>query len=76
MNNMCVWATKWKTRHNESSFYEEMSSEWNLGSSSEIIVSLDDFNEHVGKYAKVLKMYVGEWYWVKKCRRKKIARVQ
>ena len=30
-------------------FYDKMWSEWNLGSSSEIIVSLGGFNEHVGK---------------------------
>ena len=29
-----------------------MGSEWDLGSSSEIIVSLGDFNGHVGKYAE------------------------
>ena len=33
-------------------FYDEMGSEWDLGSSSEIIFSLGDFNEHVGKYAE------------------------
>ena len=33
-------------------FYDEMGCEWDLGSSSEIIVSLGDFNEHVGKCAK------------------------
>ena len=33
-------------------FYDEMASEWDLGSSSEIIVSLGDFSEHVGKYAE------------------------
>ena len=33
-------------------FYDEMVSEWDLGSSSEIIVSLEDFNGHVGKYAE------------------------
>ena len=31
------------------SFYDEMGNEWDLGSSSEIIVSLGDFNGHVGK---------------------------
>ena len=49
-----------------------MSSECNLVSSSEINVSLEDFNGHVEKYAKVFKVYIGEWYWEKKCRRKKI----
>ena len=33
-------------------FYDEMGSEWDLGSSSEIIVSLRDFNGHVGKCAE------------------------
>ena len=33
-------------------FYDEMGSEWDLGSSSEIIVSLGDFNGHVGKCAE------------------------
>ena len=32
--------------------YDEMGSVWDLGSSSEIIVSLRDFNGHVGKYAE------------------------
>ena len=32
-------------------FYDEMGSEWNMGSSSEIILSLVDFNGHVGKCA-------------------------
>ena len=30
-------------------FYGEMASEWDLGGSSEIIVSLGDFKGHVGK---------------------------
>ena len=33
-------------------FYDEMESEWDLGSSSEIIASLGDFNGHVGKCAE------------------------
>ena len=33
-------------------FYDEMGSEWDLGSSSEIIVSLKNFNGHLGKYAE------------------------
>ena len=33
-------------------FYNEMASEWDLGSSSKVIVSLVDFNEHVGKCAE------------------------
>ena len=33
-------------------FFYEMESEWDLGSSSEIIVSLGDFNGHVGKCAE------------------------
>ena len=30
-------------------FYDEMASEWDLGGSSEIIVSLGDFNGHEGE---------------------------
>ena len=33
-------------------FYDEMGSEWDLVSSSEIIVFLGDFNVHVGKGAE------------------------
>ena len=33
-------------------FYDEMASEWDFGSSSEIIVSLKDFSGHVGKCAE------------------------
>ena len=33
-------------------FYDEIGSEWGLGSSGEIIVFLWDFNGHVGKYAE------------------------
>ena len=33
-------------------FYNKMASEWDLGSSREIIVSLWDFNGHVGKCAE------------------------
>ena len=33
-------------------FYDEMGSEWDLASSGEIIVSLGDFNGHVGKCAE------------------------
>ena len=39
-------------------FYHEMQSEWDLGSSSKIIVSLGDFNGHVGNVLRVLKMYM------------------
>ena len=57
-------------------FYDEMASEWNLGSSSEIIVSLGDLNGHVGKRAEDFEgAHGGEWYWEKKCGRKKIAGV-
>ena len=40
-------------------FYDEMGSEGHLGNSSEIIVSLGDFNEHVGKCARVLEVCTG-----------------
>ena len=33
-------------------FYDKMGSKWNLESSNEIIVSLEDFNGHVEKCAK------------------------
>ena len=33
-------------------FYDETGSEWDLGSSSDIIVSLGNFNGNVGKYAE------------------------
>ena len=33
-------------------FYDEMGSKWDLGSSSETIISFGDFNGHVGKYAE------------------------
>ena len=58
-------------------FYDEMGSEWDLGSSSKIIVSLGDFNGHVGKCAEGFEgVQRGvEWCWEKKCRRKKIAGV-
>ena len=46
-------------------FYDEMGSEWDLGSSSEIIVSLGDFNRHVGKCAEGFEGVQGEWYWEK-----------
>ena len=50
MNNMCICATKRKTRHRKSSFFMK---KWpvTLRSSSEIIVFLGDFNGHVGKCA-------------------------
>ena len=54
-------------------FYDEMGSEWDLGTSSEIIVSLGDFNGHVGKYAEGFEGAHGGRE--KKCRRKKIAGV-
>ena len=53
---MCVSATKSKTRHREKLF----GSEWDLASSSEVIISLGNFNGHVGKSAEgFLKMYTG-----------------
>ena len=55
VNNMCTWATEWKTRHREVRFYDEMANIYDLGSSSEIIVSSVDFNGHVGKCANSFK---------------------
>ena len=58
MHNMCIWATKQKTTPEKVSFYDEMVSEWDFGSSSEIIVSLEDFNGHMeGNVLRVLKVY-------------------
>ena len=42
-------------------FYDEMVSEWDFGSSSEIIVSLKDFNGHVGNVMRLLKVYTTKW---------------
>ena len=47
-------------------FYDEMTSEWNLGSFSEIIVFLGDFNGHVGKCAEGFEGVNGKWHWEKK----------
>ena len=52
-----------------------MGSEWELGSSSEIIVSLEDFNGHVGKCAEGFESAHGGMVMGKKCRRKKIVGV-
>ena len=52
-------------------FCDEMASEWDLGNSSETIVSLGDINEHVRKCAESFEGVDGEWHWEKKCRRKK-----
>ena len=41
-------------------FYDKMGSEWDLGSSGEIIVSLGDFNGHVGKCAEGFEGVHGE----------------
>ena len=40
-------------------FYDEMGSEWDLGSCSEIIVSLGDFNGHVGNLGKCAEGFEG-----------------
>ena len=56
-------------------FYDKMGSEWDLGSSSEIIVSSGDFNGHVGKCAGGFEGVHGGKCWENKCRRKKIAGV-
>ena len=36
-------------------FYDEMASEWDFASSSEMIVSLENFNGHVGKCTEGFK---------------------
>ena len=47
-------------------FYDKVGSEWDLGSSSEIMISLGNFNGHLGKCAEVFEDVHGEWYWEKK----------
>ena len=49
---MCIWTTKQKTKHRKVRFYGEVVNEWDLGSSSEIILSSSDFSGHVGKCAE------------------------
>ena len=49
-----------KSNSDKVRFYNEMASEWDLGSSSKVIVSLVDFNEHVGKCAEGFKGVHGE----------------
>ena len=56
-------------------FYDEMASEWDLESFSEIILSFGDFNGHVGKCAEDFESVYGGMVSEKKCRRKKIAGV-
>ena len=49
MRIICAYGPQSRTPDTEKvCFYDEMVSEWNLGSSYEIIVSLRDFNGHVG----------------------------
>ena len=53
MRTMCAYGPQSGTPDTEKEhFYDEMVSEWDLRSSSEIIVSLGDFNKHVGKCAE------------------------
>ena len=71
MINMCVWVTKWKTKHRKIRFYDEMASECHLGSSNEIIVSLGDFNGHVGKCAEGFEGTHGEMVLEKEIQKEK-----
>ena len=59
---MSVCAKSERPDTKKVSFYDKMASEWDLGSSSEIIVSLGDFNGHVGKCAEGFEGVHGEWY--------------
>ena len=53
MRIICAYGPQSGRPHAEKvRFYDEMGSEWDLGSSSEIIVFLGDFNGHVEKYAE------------------------
>ena len=47
-----------------------MADECNLKNSSEIIVSLEDFNEHAGKYAEAFKGVLGEMVLGKEMQKK------
>ena len=76
MRVICAYWTQSGRRDAEKiHFYDEMRSEWELESSSEIIVSLGDFNGHVGKCSEGFKGVHGGNGVEKKCRRKKIAAV-
>ena len=59
----------------KNGFNDEVASEWNFGSSSEIIISLGDFNEHVGKCAEGFEGVHGRNIIEKKTCKKKVARV-
>ena len=58
-------------KQNIIKFYDEMASEWGFESSSGIIVTLGNFNEHVGKYVEGFEAVHGGMALGKKCRRKK-----
>ena len=56
MRIICVYGPQSRRPDAEKvCFYDEMGSEWDMGSSSEIIVSLGDFNKHVRKCAEGLE---------------------
>ena len=58
MRIICAYGPqKRETRRRESLFYDEMASEWDLGSSSEIIVSLGISMDMWGNVLRVLKVY-------------------
>ena len=60
MRVICAYGPQSKRPNTEKvRFYDGMASEWDLGSSDEIIVSLGNFNGHV---LRVLKVYTEEWY--------------
>ena len=56
--------------HTQRKLNDEMGNEWDLGSSSEIVVSVGDFNGHVGKCAESVEGIHGGNGIGKKCRRK------
>ena len=50
MRIICAYGPQSGRPDAEKVCYDEMASEWDLGSSSEINVSLGDFNGHVEKF--------------------------
>ena len=53
MQIVCAYGPQSRRPHKKKvRFCDEMVNEWDLGSSSEIIVFFGDFNEHVGKCAE------------------------
>ena len=59
MRIICAYGTQSRRPDTGVHSYDEMASEWDFASSSEIIVSLGDFNGHVGKCAEGFEVVHG-----------------